>query len=113
MDRVYIIKQRLHDDNINCIFKIGKSSGKNSVDRMMQLIRSFFMKYRHTPEFVLKRDRECGSAFKIESALHKEFSQYKYYHSKPIDGKDEWFYMREDVLLKRYDQLLPAKEKAR
>jgi len=111
MDRVYIIKQRLHDDNINAIFKVGKSSGKNSVDRMMQLVRSYFMKYRYTPEFVLKRDRECQNAFAIETQLHQEFSQFRYYHDKAIDGKDEWFYMREDLLLRRYDELLPLKAK--
>ena len=111
VDRVYIIKQRLHDSNVDFIFKIGKSSGKSSVDRLMQLIRSHFMKYRYTPFMVIKRDRPVPNAFQVETQLHQEFKQHRYYHDKPIDGKDEWFYMREDVLLRRYDELVPSKKK--
>ena len=109
MDRVYIIKQHLHESNIKYIYKIGKSSGRNSVDRLMQLVRSYFMKYRYTPLYTLKRDRPAANAFEIETKLHQEFAEFKYYHDKPVDGKDEWFYVREDLLLKRYDELLPLK----
>ena len=110
MQRVYIIKCKLRDTN-EYIYKIGKSSGKNSVDRMMQLIRSHFMNYRYTPIFEIKRDRPCENAFAIETQLHNEFKNYSYYHDKKVDGAGEWFYIREDVLLRRYDELLPLQAK--
>jgi len=110
-NRVYIIKCRL-ENNQGFIYKIGKSSGKNSVDRMMQLIRSFFMNYRYTPIFEIKRDRPCENAFAIETQLHQDFRSCKYYHDKKIDGANEWFYVpREDLLLQRYDELLPLGKK--
>ena len=110
MDRVYIIKQKLYDTN-EYIFKVGKSSGKSSIDRLMQLIRSHFMKYRYTPFATIKRDRATNNAFAIETQLHHEFKQYQYYHDKKVDGANEWFYIREDILLRRFDELLPLKEK--
>ncbi len=109
--RVYIMKFKMHEQN-TWVYKIGKSSGKNSVDRMLQIARSFFMKYRYIPLMTLKRDREAPDAFTIETRLHQEFQEFKYYHDKPIDGKEEFFLLdREDTLLRAYDNLLPAKGK--
>ena len=109
-DRVYIIKAKLLDTN-EFIFKVGKSSGKNSVDRMLQVSRSHFMTYRYIPMMTLKRDRPCDNAFEIETKLHQLFKDDKYYFDKKIDGFNEWFYIPEHKLLKVYDELLPLKKK--
>ena len=109
MQRLYILKVRLYDDN-KFIYKIGKSSETRSVDRMMEVMRSFFMVHRYTPYVVLKRDRPIENAFELEAKLHRHFKEYKYYFDKPFDGCQEFFAIpREDQLLKIYDEMLPAK----
>ena len=110
MDRVYIIRAKFSSTDTP-VFKIGKSSGKSSVDRLLQLQRSFFMKYRYMFFAAIKRDRECVNAFQIETELHHLFAPFKYYHDKPVDGKDEWFMCEEHLLLKAYDELIPVKGK--
>lgn len=105
-NRLYVFKMKLMDTNGSYIYKIGKSSGKNSVDRMMQVIKSFHTKYRYTPYMSIKRDRPCADAFKFEAELHNHFKDNKYYFDKNIDGKTEWFYIeREDELLEVFDTL--------
>ena len=108
MSRVYIFKAKMHDTN-TWIYKVGKASGKNSVDRLLQVARSFLMKYRYMPLMTIKRDRSCSNAFEIETALHQHFKEFSYYHDKKIDGFSEWFKCEEDQLLKVYDELIPSK----
>lgn len=115
-NRVYIMKiiKFIDDGNRLSLYKIGKSSGKNSVDRMLQLMRSHFMSYRYSPFITIKRDRATDDAFGIENKLHKKFKDCKYYFDKPIDGKEEYFVIdREDELLKFYDELIPKKKGAK
>jgi len=108
--RVYIIRARFESTSTP-VFKIGVSSGKSSVDRLLQLERSFFMKYRYMFFAAIKRDRPAPNAFAIETELHHRFADKRYYHDKPIDGKDEWFKVEEDELLRAYDDLLPLQDK--
>ncbi len=110
MDRVYIIKAKMHDTD-TWIYKCGKSSGKSSVDRMLQLAKSFFTKYRYIPLMTVKRDRPAPNAFEIETTLHRRFKEFSYYHDKNVDGATEWFVCPEHELLRAYDELLPTKGK--
>ena len=115
INRVYIMKilKFQEDGSRLTLYKIGKSSGKSSVDRMLQLMRSHFMQYRYSPFITIKRDRACENAFEIESTLHRQFKENRFFYDKPVEGKNEHFYIdREDVLLKAYDELIPAKKKA-
>lgn len=112
MQRLYILKVKLYDDN-KFIYKIGKSSESRSTDRMLEVMRSFFMTNRYLPYLVLKRDRPVENAFELETKLHQHFSEYKYYFDKKFDGSNEFFAIpREDILLKAYDDILPAKARA-
>ncbi len=113
MHRVYIVKMKLYESNDNFIYKIGKSSDKRSVDRLMEVSRSFFQSYRYTPFCRLLRDRECENGFDIETKLHQHFKSTQYYFDKKFNGNTEFFLCREDELLKVYDELLPVKGKGK
>jgi hypothetical protein len=78
---------------MKCI-KIGVSSGSNSVERMMQINRGIFNKYRCTAMIRIQRDRPLDSrkeAFRLESMLHRFFKDYRYTHKETFDGSTELF----------------------
>lgn len=106
MNRVYIFKAKLDGSTQNYIYKIGKSSGKSSIDRLLQVQRDHFMKYRYMFFASIKRDKPCENAFEIETKLHQQFKGMKYYFDKKHDGFGEWFMCEEHELLKAYDELL-------
>ena len=104
---------KLYESNDVWVYKIGKSSAKRSADRLVEVVRSFFMSYRFTPFCKLLRDRECQNGFEIEKNLHRHFKSQQYYFDKKFDGASEFFLCREDELLRIYDSLLPLKDKTR
>ncbi len=108
MDRVYIFKVKL-DSREGYIYKIGKSSGKSSIDRLLQVQRAFFMQYRYITFAAIIRDRPIANAFEIETKLHQHFKEKNYYHGKKFDGSHEFFKCDEDDLLREYDSLIPLK----
>ena len=121
-DRVYIFKMKLRLDDTYYIYKIGKSSdgtksnkySRKTIDRLLEVQRSFFMKHRYTFYGSILRDRECDNAFEIETKLHHIFKEQKHYFAdnKSFDGATEFFNIKyEDELLKEYDSLIPLKTK--
>ena len=111
MDRVYILKARFDNAYDGYIYKVGKSSGRSSVDRLMQIQRSFFMSHRYTFFCSIIRDRECQDAFTVETRLHKLFKGDNFYHGKKFEGSTEFFKCEEDELLRAYDDLMSLKAK--
>jgi hypothetical protein len=78
---------------MKCV-KIGVRSGSNSVDRMMQVNRDIFNKYRCTAMIRIQRDKALDykkEAFRIESMLHRFFKDYRYTPKKVFDGSTELF----------------------
>jgi len=105
VDRLYLFeiqfKSGLH------AVKFGKSSGKDSVDRMLQIQRDYFMKYRWTFLCHIKRDRVVEEdVFKYESELHEFFKDYQFVPEKPFDGSTELFLIDYDAAVDVYEYLL-------
>ena len=91
VNRLYIFSIRFESGMKVC--KIGKSSGKSSLDRMLQIQRDYFNKYRCTFICRIVRDRECKDVFKYETELHRFFKEYQYKAKIPFDGSTELFYV--------------------
>ncbi len=115
-DRVYIFKIKLDCLEAKYCYKIGKASdGKHnkrgSIDRLLEVQRSHFLKHRYTFFAGIIRDRPSEDAFAIETKLHQKFKDQQYYFSptKKFDGCTEIFDVPEHVLLKAYDEMLPLK----
>jgi len=118
MDRVYVLKIKLRCDEPKYVYKIGKTStGKynkrSSIDRVLEIQRSYYQKYRYTFFCEIKRDRATENAFEIETKLHQMFKEYSFYVSpeKSFDGSTELFDIEEHKILKAFDELLPLKGK--
>lgn len=111
---VYIIKWKAFDVNADWYYKIGKTIKGRETDRLMEIIRGFFIKHRYTPYTKLLRFQSCSNAFEVETKLHRLFKDKKVYfeEKKSFGGSNEFFLLNEHELLKEYDKLLPKKEKA-
>lgn len=103
-DRVYLLDITFAS-GMKCI-KIGKSSGKSSLDRMLQIQRDYYNKYRVTFICNIKRDRPVDDAFKVETALHKFFQDYKYTPKIAFDGSTELFVISIEAAVEAYEYIL-------
>lgn len=61
VERLYVLKM-IVDDKV--VYKVGKSSGHSSKQRMLQIIGSYFDAYRATPVVKIVKDKVCTDVFK-------------------------------------------------
>lgn len=87
--RVYVIKMVLPDGTI--VHKIGMCSSNRSTDRMMEILRSWFTKYRFVPYSELKLDMETGRPLEIEQHMHKMLAHKQYVPGEKVSGGTEMF----------------------
>ena len=92
---VYIMKFTLREHS-KPVYKIGitRKSGeiRQPVDRMLQILRSYYTHYRYIPECTVKRFREVANCFTIETRLHRHFRELRYVpKGKSFDGSTEMF----------------------
>ena len=87
--RVYVIRVTLPGGLV--VYKIGMTNSPRSVDRMMEILRSWFMQYRFVPHTELKLDLECSHPRELEQHIHKVLSRQQFIPSKKVDGGTEMF----------------------
>jgi len=87
--RVYVIKLTLPGNKV--IYKIGMTHSPRSTDRMMEILRSWFMQYRYVPHAELRLDKETGVPLLLEKHMHEVLSEWKYVPDKKVDGAQEMF----------------------
>lgn len=87
--RIYVIKITLPDDVV--IYKIGMCHSDRSTNRMMEILRSWFVNYRFVPYTELKLDIKCDNASKLEKYLHKVFQIFQFEPNYPVQGYTEMF----------------------
>lgn len=104
LDRLYLLDITFAS-GMKCV-KIGKSSGKSSLDRMLQIQRDYYNKYRTTFICSIKRDRPVDNVFSLETALHRFFSEYQYRPKIPFDGSTELFAIPIEAAVDAYEYLL-------
>lgn len=103
--RLYILEFTILGEKV---YKIGKASGTSSVDRLMDIVRSYFTAYRITPEVKIVRDREVpdDKVFEYETCLHKFFANYTYQPSKSFSGSTELFEVCKDDVIQAYEAVI-------
>jgi hypothetical protein len=90
------------------LIKFGKSSGKSSKARVLQICSDIFDKYRTTPMIHLKRDRhiEDDKVFEYETTLHNFFKNYRYTFGKKWDGHTECYVIPLEDALQAYEAVI-------
>ncbi len=99
---LYVMKFVLDDKRV--VYKVGITC-INPVDRMLQILRSFFMVYRYMPRASIKRFRKVENHFEKETQMHQEFADYRCVFDSVFDGHTECFDIDGDTILNRYDKL--------
>lgn len=86
---MYVIKMELPDGTV--VYKIGMCNSNRSTDRMMEILRSWFVNFRFIPYSELKLDMETGRPMETEAHIHKCLEHKKYLPGKKVDGGTEMF----------------------
>ena len=112
--RLYVIKLVLKDGTE--VHKIGMCNSDRSTDRMMEILRSFFMVYRYVPYAELRRDKKVRIPYVVETHIHRLLKEYRYRFDKKFSGSNEAFEIDEDSFLEyldafRYEELLDGQTK--
>lgn len=100
--RVYVMKFILDDGTI--IHKIGMCHSDRTTDRMMEVLRSFFIKYRYVPRSSIRKNVKTLVPYLLEKHMHELLDKWKYRFDKDIDGNTEMFHnLDEEVVLDYLD----------
>ncbi len=89
LGRLYVIRLVLEDGEI--IHKIGLCFSPRSTDRMMEILRSWFTKYRYVPHARLRLDKETGVPRLLEKHIHEILDEWNWIPDKDVEGKTEMF----------------------
>ena len=96
--RVYVIRLVLKDGTV--IHKIGMTHSDRSTDRMMEILRSWFMKYRYVPYAELRLDKKTEVPALLEKHMHELLAEWKWIPDQLVDGAQEMFqHLNEEEVL--------------
>ena len=90
--RVYIFELVLEDGTE--LYKVGmvnSDSMSRVTDRLMEVLRSFFMVYRYVPKSRIVKAKKFLIPYYVETHLHKLLAELKYKSDKKFDGSNELF----------------------
>ena len=73
------------------IYKIGMTNSNRSTDRMMEILRSWFTKFRFVPYTELRLDMETGKPREIETHIHKCLAHKNFIPKENVNGGTEMF----------------------
>ena len=88
--RIYVIRMELPDGLI--VHKIGMCNSNRSVDRMMEIVRSWFMRFRFIPHTELKLDMNTNYPKELESHIHQILKHKQFIPHMKVDGGTEMFH---------------------
>lgn len=92
------------------LYKVGITRNK-PIDRMLEIVRSFFMGRRYVPECRLVRHRKLPHFLKKEKEVHTELIEFNYKFNSSFSGSTEFFDIDIDKLLFVYESVCPKIEK--
>lgn len=87
--RIYVIRMELPDGFT--IHKIGMTHKDRAVDRMMEILRSWFNRFRFVPYSELRIDHKCHCPAELEKHLHKMLEHRRFIPHMKVDGGSEMF----------------------
>jgi len=90
--RVYIFELVLEDGTELCkVGMVNSDSMSRVTDRLMEVLRSFFMQYRYVPKSRIVKAKKFLIPYYVETHLHKLLAELKYKTEKKFDGSNEMF----------------------
>ena len=100
--RLYVLKFTLDDGTV--LHKVGMCNSDRSTDRMMEILRDFFVKYRYVPRCEMRRDKKTIVPLLLEKHMHSLLDEWSYRFDEKFNGSTEFFSdIDESVLLDYLD----------
>ena len=87
--RIYVIRMNLPDDYV--VHKIGMCNYDRAIDRMMELLRSWFTRYRFVPYTELRLDMETNYPKELEAHIHNTLAHKQFIPHMKVEGRTEMF----------------------
>lgn len=88
------------------VYKVGVTS-RLVQDRVVEILTSYWIKYRIFPKLYPKRYRHTEAVYTKEAMMHKYFDKYRHKFDKEFSGCTEFFVgVDEDELLAVYDDVM-------
>jgi hypothetical protein len=66
--RLYVLRFELDSGEI--VWKVGMCNTDRTLDRMMEVLRSFFKVYRYVPRVTLRKDKKVVTPLLVEKYMH-------------------------------------------
>jgi hypothetical protein len=73
------------------VHKIGMTNSDRAVDRMLEILRSWFMRFRFVPYAELRLDMETNFPRELEAHIHKTLAHKQFIPHMKVDGGTEMF----------------------
>ena len=87
--RIYVIRMELPDGYV--VHKIGMCNSDRSVDRMLEILRSWFMRFRFIPYCELRLDMQTNYPKELEAHIHKILDRHRFTPHMKVEGGTEMF----------------------
>lgn len=84
------------------IHKIGMTNSNRATDRMMEILRSWFTKFRFVPYTELKLDMETGRPKELEEHIHKILKHKRFEPGHKVSGSTEMFWRIDEFRVIQY-----------
>ena len=98
--RLYVLKFILDDGTV--LHKVGMCNSDRSTDRMMEILRDFFIKYRYVPRCEMRRDKKTIAPLLLEKHMHSLLDEWSYSFDKKFNGSTEFFSDIDESILLDY-----------
>ena len=98
--RLYVLKFTLDDGTV--LHKVGMCNSDRSTDRMMEILRDFFVKYRYVPRCEMRRDKKTIVPLLLEKHMHSLLDEWSYSFDKKFNGSTEFFSDIDESILLDY-----------
>ncbi len=87
--RIYVIRMELPDGMI--VHKIGIVNTDRALDRMMEILKSWFSRFRFVPYTELRLDMSTSYPKELEAHVHKMLAHKKFTPHMKVNGGTEMF----------------------
>ena len=98
--RLYVLNFILDDGTV--LHKVGMCNSDRSTDRMIEILRDFFIKYRYVPRCEMRRDKKTIVPLLLEKHMHSLLDEWSYSFDKKFNGSTEFFSDIDESILLDY-----------
>jgi len=98
--RLYVIKFEF--DGGLVLHKVGMCNTNRTLDRLLEILRSFFVLKRYMPRVTIRKDKKTIAPLLVEKHMHGLLDEWNYDFGFRFDGSTEFFHSLDEEVLFDY-----------